>query len=197
MTPTSAAIATSPREMTTRAHGRSGLMVRPIRRRSERELLAQASDVLDFPVRVPTHVPWGMRLVKVVYVPGLHDFATLSFSDRHHFGFRFLQRAASDADPVAEVEISGSEHYFLDSEVRQYLVYTGKHLTEPIDGYYWAPTRRRVVWYEGDVRLELESLLTPRVSLSTLVQMADSSRIASPAEAWWRMPRHIHGGRHE
>ncbi|MFT3873097.1 MAG: hypothetical protein QM714_10685 [Nocardioides sp.] len=131
---------------------------------------------MSFEVRVAGEHPRGMRLVNVVRVPGLDDYCSVAYADRRDRGFRIVERLSTDGSVDQELEITQDDHEFVEGEVRRYLMYGGTYLTEPIDGRYWAPSRRRLVWYEDDVRLEVEGVLDGFTTVVQLLRIADRSR---------------------
>jgi hypothetical protein len=129
-----------------------------------------------FEVRVAGQVPRSMGLVNIVWVPGLDDYCSLAYAGRANTGFRFVQRLASDGCLENELALTGDDHERIVIGQRSCALYSGMYLTEPIDGRLWAPTRRRLVWYEDELRLELEAVLDGRTTTEGLVAIAEKTR---------------------
>jgi hypothetical protein len=140
----------------------------------EEQILSRAQLCVLFPLHIPRRVPYGMTLISFVHIPGITDYVCLSYVDRIGRGFRLSQRCATDASMADELSMSGDDHYLLSTKRRAYTVFTGMYLNEPIDGRYWAPTRRRVAWHDNGLRLEVEAVIARGMPVGLLARIADS-----------------------
>jgi hypothetical protein len=144
------------------------------RRAADRARRTQS--LMAFDVQVATvHSPL-VRLVNVVHVPHLDDYCSLAYAGPRNRGFRIVQRLASDSSMEEELALTGDDYAWVTGSERRYALYTGMYLTEPIDGRYWAPSRRRLVWYAEGIRLELEAVLDGATSIDGMVRIADGVR---------------------